>query len=30
VAVERATGTLQLVSPACLTDRVRAALKEAT
>ena len=29
VAVERETGTLQLVSPACLTDRVRAALKEA-
>ena len=29
VAVERGTGTLQLVSPACLTDRVRAALKEA-
>jgi acyl-CoA thioester hydrolase len=26
VAVERETGTLQLVSPACLTDRVRAAL----
>jgi acyl-CoA thioester hydrolase len=30
VAVGRETGTLQLVSPACLTDRVRAALKEAT
>jgi acyl-CoA thioester hydrolase len=29
VAVERETGTLQLVSPACLTDRVRAALNEA-
>ena len=29
VAVERETGTLQLVSPACLTDRMRAALKEA-
>lgn len=29
VAVERETGTLQLVSPACLTDRVRAALREA-
>jgi acyl-CoA thioester hydrolase len=29
VAVERGTGTLQLVSPACLTDRVRAALTEA-
>jgi acyl-CoA thioester hydrolase len=29
VAVERGTGTLQLVSPACLTDRVRAALNEA-
>jgi len=29
VAVERETGTLQLVSPACLTDRVRAALGEA-
>src|SRR6187551_1146538 len=29
VAVERETGTLQLVSPACLIDRVRAALKEA-
>jgi acyl-CoA thioester hydrolase len=29
VAVERGTGTLQLVSPACLTDRVGAALKEA-
>ena len=29
VAVERETGTLQLVSPACLTDRVRAVLKEA-
>jgi acyl-CoA thioester hydrolase len=29
VAVERETGTLQLVSPACLTDRVHAALKEA-
>jgi acyl-CoA thioester hydrolase len=29
VAVERETGTLQLVSPACLTDRVQAALKEA-
>lgn len=29
VAVERETGTLQFVSPACLTDRVRAALKEA-
>src|SRR3569833_802188 len=29
VAVDRKTGTLQLVSPACLTDRVRAALKEA-
>jgi len=29
VAVDRATGTLQLVSPACLTDRVRAALREA-
>jgi acyl-CoA thioester hydrolase len=29
VAVERRTGTLQLASPACLTDRVRAALKEA-
>ena len=28
-AVERETGTLQLVSPACLTDRVRAALREA-
>jgi acyl-CoA thioester hydrolase len=30
VAVGRETGTLQLVSPACLTDRVRAALREAT
>ena len=30
VAVERETGTLQLVSPACLTDRMRAALREAT
>lgn len=30
VAVQRETGTLQLVSPACLTDRVRAALREAT
>ena len=30
VAVERESGTLQLVSPACLTDRVRAALREAT
>jgi acyl-CoA thioester hydrolase len=29
VAVQRETGTLQLVSPACLTDRVRAALREA-
>jgi acyl-CoA thioester hydrolase len=29
VAVMRETGTLQLVSPACLTDRVRAALREA-
>ena len=29
VAVEREKGTLQLVSPACLTDRVRAALREA-
>ena len=29
VAVERETGTLQLVSPACLSDRVRAALREA-
>ena len=29
VAVERETGTLQLVSPACLTDRVHAALREA-
>jgi acyl-CoA thioester hydrolase len=29
VAVERETGTLQLQSPACLTDRVRAALREA-
>ena len=29
VAVGRESGTLQLVSPACLTDRVRAALKEA-
>ena len=29
VAVARETGTLQLVSPACLTDRVRAALNEA-
>jgi acyl-CoA thioester hydrolase len=29
VAVDRETGTLQLVSPACLTDRVRAALEEA-
>ena len=29
VAVGRETGTLQLVSPACLTDRVRAALREA-
>jgi acyl-CoA thioester hydrolase len=29
VAVDRETGTLQLVAPACLTDRVRAALKEA-
>jgi acyl-CoA thioester hydrolase len=29
VAVERGTGTLQLVSPACLLDRVRAALEEA-
>jgi acyl-CoA thioester hydrolase len=29
VAVERQTGTLQLVSPACLTDRIRAALEEA-
>jgi len=29
VAVGRETGTLQLLSPACLTDRVRAALKEA-
>ncbi len=27
VAVEKDTGTLQLVSPACLVDRVRAALK---
>ena len=30
VAVGRESGTLQLVSPACLTDRVRAALREAT
>jgi acyl-CoA thioester hydrolase len=30
VAVERKTGTLQLVSPACLTDCVTAALREAT
>lgn len=29
VAVARETGTLQLASPACLTDRVRAALREA-
>ncbi len=29
VAVQRETGTLQLVSPACLTDRMRAALREA-
>jgi acyl-CoA thioester hydrolase len=29
VAVERETGTLQLVSPACLADRVRLALNEA-
>jgi acyl-CoA thioester hydrolase len=29
VAVARETGTLQLVSPACLLDRVRAALNEA-
>jgi acyl-CoA thioester hydrolase len=29
VAVERETGTLQLVSPVCLADRVRAALNEA-
>jgi acyl-CoA thioester hydrolase len=29
VAVERETGTLQLVSPACLIDRVHAALREA-
>jgi acyl-CoA thioester hydrolase len=29
VAVERKTGTLQLVSPVCLTDCVRAALREA-
>ena len=29
VAVDRETGTLQLVAPACLTMRVRAALKEA-
>ena len=28
VAVERETGTLQLNSPACLTDRVRNALKD--
>jgi acyl-CoA thioester hydrolase len=28
VAVERETGTLQLASPACLTDRVRNALKD--
>jgi acyl-CoA thioester hydrolase len=28
VAVERETGTLQLASPACLADRVRAALTE--
>ena len=28
VAVERETGTLQLTSPACLTDRVRNALKD--
>lgn len=30
VAVARESGTLQLVSPACLTDRVQAALREAT
>jgi len=30
VAVERETGTLQLVTPACLADRVAAALNEAT
>jgi acyl-CoA thioester hydrolase len=30
VAVAREAGTLQLVSPACLTDRMRAALREAT
>ena len=29
VAVAHETGTLQLVSPACLADRVRAALNEA-
>jgi len=29
VAVEHETGTLQLASPACLADRVRAALNEA-
>jgi acyl-CoA thioester hydrolase len=29
VAVEHETGTLQLVSPACLTDCVRAAINEA-
>jgi acyl-CoA thioester hydrolase len=29
VAVERETGTLQFVSPACLVTRVRAALNEA-
>jgi acyl-CoA thioester hydrolase len=29
VAVTHETGTLQLVSPACLADRVRAALNEA-
>jgi acyl-CoA thioester hydrolase len=29
VAVERETGTLQLVSPGCLVTRVRAALNEA-
>lgn len=30
VAVERETGTLQLVTPACLAERVTAALNEAT
>jgi hypothetical protein len=29
VAVDHETGTLQLTSPACLADRVRAALSEA-